>query len=60
MKYYVISKFYDSGKVKAFILLESEMSDDYKTESKPNFDQYVDAFDSLKEAEKFKNDCYLA
>jgi hypothetical protein len=34
MKYYVVSKFFDNGKVKAEILTESEMSEDIKTETK--------------------------
>jgi hypothetical protein len=60
MKYYVVSKFFDNGKVQAEILLESEKTEDIKSEMKENYDQYVDTFDSYEEAEKFKKECFLA
>jgi hypothetical protein len=60
MKYFVVSKFYNSGKVEACILLESEITDDVRTEEKEDYDQYVDEFPSYEEADEFKKQCALA
>jgi hypothetical protein len=52
MKYYVITKFYDSGKVVAGIVLESEYAGE-QNESNSRYDQYVDEFDSYEKAAAF-------
>ncbi len=52
MKYYVISKFYNDGKVRAGIVLESEYAGE-KYESNSRYDRYVDEFDSYEKAAAF-------
>ncbi|WP_227868173.1 hypothetical protein [Clostridioides sp. ZZV15-6388] len=48
-KYFVINRYYDNGKTIAFIEMNSTK---YKTEYIRNFDQYVDEFSTLEEAEE--------
>jgi hypothetical protein len=54
-KYYVVSRIYDSMKVKSTILLESEYAGQ-KTENCATYDQYVDVFTSYQKAERFHKD----
>ncbi|HBF2562799.1 TPA: hypothetical protein KPG44_000742 [Clostridioides difficile] len=56
-KYFVISRYYDNGKTIAFI---ETTSTKYKTEYIRNFDQYVDEFSTLEEAEKCLQECLSA
>ncbi|WP_332869989.1 hypothetical protein [Clostridioides difficile] len=56
-KYFVISRYYDTGKTVAFI---ETTSTKYKTEYIRNFDQYVDEFSTLEEAEKHLQECLSA
>ena len=53
MKYYVISRFYDNGKVETEILLESEYKGQPAHAETAHFDEYCDEFDSLEKAEAF-------
>lgn len=52
MKYYVISKFFDNGKITTVILLESEYAGQTNCETK-TYDQYVDVFETFEAAEAF-------
>ncbi|EGT4205612.1 TPA: hypothetical protein KQH08_003916 [Clostridioides difficile] len=56
-KYFVISRYYDNGKTIAFIEMNSTK---YKTEYIRNFDQYVDEFSTLEEAEECLQECLSA
>lgn len=56
-KYFVISRYYDNGKTIAFMEMNSTK---YKTEYIRNFDQYVDEFSTLEEAEKCLQECLSA
>lgn len=56
-KYFVISRYYDNGKTIAFIEINSTK---YKTEYIRNFDQYVDEFSTLEEAEECLQECLSA
>ncbi|MGX4263134.1 hypothetical protein ACWJXY_06675 [Clostridioides difficile] len=56
-KYFVISRYYNSGKTIAFIEMNSTK---YKTEYIRNFDQYVDEFSTLEEAEECLQECLSA
>ncbi|VIF62545.1 Uncharacterised protein [Clostridioides difficile] len=56
-KYSVISIYYDNGKTIAFIEMNSTK---YKTEYIRNFDQYVDEFSTLEEAEECLQECLSA
>lgn len=56
-KYFVISRYYDNGKTIAFIEMNSTK---YKTEYIRNFDQYVDEFSTLDEAEECLQECLSA
>ncbi|MCC0702646.1 hypothetical protein IC213_06100 [Clostridioides sp. ES-S-0049-02] len=56
-KYFVISRYYDDGKTIAFIEINNTK---YKTEYVRNFDQYVDEFFTLEEAEKRLQECLSA
>ncbi|HGL5964104.1 TPA: hypothetical protein ACKFJN_002665 [Clostridioides difficile] len=56
-KYFVISRYYDTGKTVAFI---ETTSTKYKTEYIRNFDQYVDEFSTLEEAEECLQECLSA
>ncbi|MCM4100960.1 hypothetical protein ND433_11935 [Clostridioides difficile] len=56
-KYFVISRYYDNGKTIAFI---ETTSTKYKTEYIRNFDQYVDEFSTLEEAEECLQECLSA
>ncbi|WP_227836034.1 hypothetical protein [Clostridioides sp. ES-S-0001-02] len=56
-KYFVISRYYDDGKTIAFIEINNTR---YKTEYVRNFDQYVDEFFTLEEAEKRLQECLSA
>lgn len=59
MKYYVISKFYNDGKVSAGIIREEDY-EGQQNESNKRYDQYVDCFESLEEANKFYVQCRRA
>ncbi|MDL5068005.1 hypothetical protein QRX11_15860 [Clostridioides difficile] len=56
-KYFVISRYYDNGKTIAFIEINSTK---YKTEYIRNFDQCVDEFSTLEEAEECLQECLSA
>ncbi|MGI5032399.1 hypothetical protein ACRVX5_07535 [Clostridioides difficile] len=56
-KYFVISRYYDTDKTIAFI---ETTSTKYKTEYIRNFDQYVDEFSTLEEAEECLQECLSA
>ncbi|MCW0603548.1 hypothetical protein OKR38_18615 [Clostridioides difficile] len=56
-KYFVISRYYYNGKTIAFIEMNSTK---YKTEYIRNFDQYVDEFSTLEEAEECLQECLSA
>lgn len=53
----MISRYYDNGKTIAFIEMNSTK---YKTEYIRNFDQYVDVFSTLEEAEECLQECLSA
>lgn len=54
MKYYVMSKFYDSGKVVVKIINEQDAASFDKTnKTTKNYDEYWDLFDNKKSAEEF-------
>ena len=69
MKYYVEQKYYDNGKIDARILFESEVigvpgmewyagatPNESRYKEFPEYDLYVDVFESYEEAEGFLND----
>lgn len=53
MKYYVISRFYDSVKVETEILLESEYKGQPAHTETTHFDEYCYEFNSLEKAKTF-------
>jgi len=56
-KYYLVDqKYYDNGKVKA-IIKEVNYKKPSFSESKEKYDHYQDTFNTLKEAETFKQNC---
>lgn len=57
MKYYVVSRYYNSGKTEAKIHLESEITinEEYFKET-DSYDEYIDNFSSYEEAEKHKKE----
>jgi hypothetical protein len=58
MKYYVVSRFYDSGAVEAEMVLESEYNHrKHREYTGHNYDQYCDTFPSYEKALKFLNEC---
>ncbi len=56
MKYYVVSRYYNSGKVDAKLLPESKVSGEPWNKTTSSYDQYIDTFESRSTAEKFIKD----
>lgn len=56
MKYYVVQKYYDSGRSEAELLNETQARerdlDKEIQKENPNYDLYVDTFDNLEQARK--------
>lgn len=60
--WYVVTSFYDTGKVKAYLLSQEEYT---KHPPKPpgeykKFDLYIDSFETRKEAELFRDEALTA
>jgi hypothetical protein len=56
MRYAVVNKYFDSGKIAAYI---KDVPDDFvapEPEELQNHDEYVDVFDTLQEAIDFRNE----
>jgi len=55
MKWAVISKYYNNGKVSANII---QVEDNAESNEKSNdyYDEYIDIFDTLKEADAYKRE----
>lgn len=53
VKYYVITRFFDNGKVEVEILTESEYKGQPACTETTHCDEYCDCFGSYEEAKKF-------
>ena len=56
MKYYVITRFFDTGKVEVKIIPAAEHQGRAACVSTEGYDEYCDGFDSYEEAEKFADE----
>ena len=56
MKYYVITRFCDNGKVEAEIIPEAEHKGRAACVSTEDYDEYCDEFNSHEEAKKFADE----
>lgn len=59
-KWYCVQHYYDSGKVDAYITDKKEELPNQAVTHQKSADIYVDEFDTLDEAEKFKRDALKA